>query len=101
MVLLGEPINARQGEQLGIINKVVPRASMTETVDDYVDKLLMKSATVLALAKRALREGAGHDFEMALERAHDLYIRDLTKTEDMVEGINAFLEKRAPAWKNK
>ena len=101
MVLIGEPVGAAEAERRGIINKVVPRASLTETVDTYVDKLLTKSSAVLALTKRALREGAGHQFEQALGRSHELYVRDLTRTEDMAEGMNAFLEKRPPSWKNK
>jgi len=101
MILIGDSISASEAERLGLVNKVVPGKSLTATVDEYVEKLLSKSAAVLALTKRALREGAGRHFEQALDRAHELYIRDLTRTEDMVEGINAFLEKRAPAWKNR
>jgi len=101
MVLLGEPVDAAEAERVGLINKVVPRANLNDTVDEYVDKLLAKSAVVLALTKRALREGAGHHFEKALDRSQELYLRDLTRTEDMVEGMSAFLEKRPPAWRNR
>jgi len=101
MVLLGEPVSAAEAERLGIINKVVPRANLTETIDSYVEKLLTKSSAVLAVTKRALREGSGHHFEKALDRSQELYLRDLTRTEDMVEGLNAFLEKRPPSWKNR
>jgi cyclohexa-1,5-dienecarbonyl-CoA hydratase len=101
MILLGESVNAAEAERLGIVNQVVPRANLIDAVDACVDKLLTKSSTVLALAKRALREGTGHHFEQALDRAHELYVRELTKTEDTVEGMNAFLEKRAPSWKNR
>ncbi len=101
MVLIGEPLTANDAERSGIVNKVVPRDRMTETVDAFVDKLLTKSSAVLALAKRALREGTGRHFEEALDRVHELYVRDLTRTEDMREGMRAFLEKRPPSWKNK
>jgi cyclohexa-1,5-dienecarbonyl-CoA hydratase len=101
MILLGESVTAAEAERLGIVNQVVPRAKLIDAVDACVDKLLTKSTTVLALAKRALREGTGHHFEHALDRAHELYVRELTKTEDTVEGMNAFLEKRAPSWKNR
>jgi cyclohexa-1,5-dienecarbonyl-CoA hydratase len=101
MILIGEPVSASEAEKLGIVNKVVPCDKMTGTVDAYVDKLLTKSSAVLALTKRALREGAGRHFESALDRAHELYIRDLIRTDDMIEGMNAFLEKRPPSWKNK
>src|SRR5262249_12246191 len=77
MVLVGEPVSAADGERYGIINKVVPRDKLTETVDAYVNKLLSRSSAVLAVAKRALREGAGRHFEKALDRAQELYVRDL------------------------
>jgi cyclohexa-1,5-dienecarbonyl-CoA hydratase len=101
IILLGESVTAAEAERLGIVNQVVSRAKLIEAVDACVDKLLTKSSTVLSLAKRALREGTGHHFEQALDRAHELYVRELTKTEDTVEGMNAFLEKRAPSWKNR
>ena len=101
MVLVGEPVLAADAERMGIINKVVPRANLTETVDSYVDKLLTKSSAVLAITKRALREGAGRHFEKALDRSQELYLRDLIRTDDMLEGMNAFLEKRPPSWKNR
>ncbi len=101
IVLLGDPVDAAEAERLGIVNKVVPRARLSDTVDAYVDKLLTKSSAVLALTKRALREGSGRHFEKALDRSQELYLRDLTRTDDMVEGTNAFLEKRPPSWKNR
>ena len=101
MVLTGDPVSARDAEQMGLINKVAPRASLTATVDSYVDKLLTKSSAVLALTKRALREGAGRHFEKALERSQEIYLRELIKTADMQEGMDAFLEKRPPSWRNK
>jgi cyclohexa-1,5-dienecarbonyl-CoA hydratase len=101
MVLLGEPVSAAEAERLGMINKVVPQGRLNEEVDAYVDKLLTKSSAVLALTKRALREGTGQHFEQALNRSQELYFRELMRTEDMVEGLNAFLEKRPPLWKNR
>lgn len=101
MILLGESLSAAEAERAGLVNKVVPRERLTSVVDGYVDNLLSKSSAVLALAKRALREGAGHHFEDALDRVHELYVRDLIRTEDMKEGMAAFLEKRPPAWKNR
>jgi len=101
MVLLGEPMTAVEAERFGIVNKVVSRDQLAEAADSFVDKLLSKSSAVLGLTKRALREGAGHHFEKALDRAHELYVRELTRTEDMAEGMRAFLEKRSPSWKNR
>jgi cyclohexa-1,5-dienecarbonyl-CoA hydratase len=101
LVLMGEPISAAEAERLGLVNRVVARANLSEAADAFVDKLLTKSSVILALTKRALREGAGRHFEKALDRSEELYARELTKTEDMKEGIQAFIDKRPPSWKNK
>jgi cyclohexa-1,5-dienecarbonyl-CoA hydratase len=101
MVLLGEPVGAVEAERMGLVSRVVPYAGLTEAVDACVERLLARSSAVLALAKRALREGAGRHFEQALDRSQELYLRDLIRTEDMTEGMNAFFEKRSPAWKNR
>jgi len=101
IVLVGEPVSAVEAERLGLVNKVVPRSDLNEAVDSFVDRLLTKSSAVLALTKRALREGTGHHFEKALDRSEELYLRELAKTDDMEEGIRAFMEKRPPSWKNK
>src|SRR4029434_10988387 len=100
MVLLGEPISALEAERLGLVNKVTARSSLGETVDAWVEKLMTKSGVVLGLAKRALREGIGYHLEGALNKSEELYLRELIKTDDMKEGMLAFLEKRQPSWKN-
>jgi cyclohexa-1,5-dienecarbonyl-CoA hydratase len=101
MVLLGEPIDAARAEKLGLVNKVVRPLDLDAEVDSYVDKLLSKSSVALALAKRAIRDAVGDQFEKALARSEDVYLKELVKTEDMVEGVRSFIEKRPPSWKNR
>jgi len=100
IVLLGEPVDATRAEKLGLVNRVVPRTELDATVDSYVDKLLTKSSIALAFAKRALRDAVGDQFEKALARSEQMYLTELVKSDDMVEGVRSFIEKRPPSWKN-
>jgi len=56
---------------------------------------------VLREAKRALREGAGRAFPAALRAVERRFLGDLLRLSDAEEGIRAFLEKRAPGWRNR
>jgi cyclohexa-1,5-dienecarbonyl-CoA hydratase len=101
LVLLGEPISAEEAERIGLVTEVVPPSDLGACVDDYVDRLLSKSSAAVALAKRALREGLEDRFQSALERTERIYLDGLAHTDDMREGIEAFLAKRQPNWKNR
>ena len=101
LVLLGESISAEEAERMGLITEVVPKDELNKCVDDYVDRLLTKSTAAVAIAKKALREGLEHQFESALGRTEKLYLHELVRTEDMREGLDAFLEKRPPNWRNR
>jgi cyclohexa-1,5-dienecarbonyl-CoA hydratase len=71
------------------------------TIETYVDEYFVpRSASSLRLATRAIREGRNAEIERKLDEAERLYVEELLPTHDGVEGIEAFLEKRPPVWRN-
>jgi cyclohexa-1,5-dienecarbonyl-CoA hydratase len=96
MVLLGEPVSAEEALRRGLVNRVVD--DLDTATADWVDRLAAKSGSVLALARRAVRQGARGSFAKALARTERMYVEELTRTRDSEEGIKAFLEKRRPRW---
>ena len=100
MVLTGRPLDANEAHAIGMVNLVVPHDKLREEVDSFLDDLRDKSAIVLRLAKRAIFETLGLGFEEGIQVAERLYLDFLMKTEDAKEGLQAFLERRKPHWKN-
>jgi cyclohexa-1,5-dienecarbonyl-CoA hydratase len=101
LITTGDVISAAEAKQIGLINKVVPTEKLEEASRDLIAKLKEKSPIVLKLTRMSMRLGSGMDFKKELESATNLYLNLLMHTEDAVEGLKAFLEKRKPLWKGK
>ena len=99
LILTGASIGAAEAARVGLISRVVDDLE-TET-RRLVRLLAGKSAAVLRLGRRALRDGADGTFGEALTRVERLYGEGLLATEDMDEGVQAFLERRPPRWKDR
>lgn len=101
LLLTGDPINAQQALIMGLVNRVVPRAALKETVDTLVKRISDQSGPVLQLLKKVIFEGTWLPFHEALKKAQDIYLNQLFELEDSQEGLRALIEKRKPVWKNK
>ena len=101
LLLTGDPINAQQALQMGLVNRVVPRSALKETVDSLVKRIGEQSGPVLQLLKRVIFEGTWRPFGEALKKSQDIYLNQLFELEDSQEGLRALVEKRKPVWKNK
>jgi len=99
LILTGAPIGAGEAARVGLISRVVE--DLDAETRRLVRLLAGKSAAVLALTRRALRDGGRGPFADALTRVERLYADALVPTEDMEEGVRAFMEKRPPKWKDR
>jgi len=101
LLLTGDTLNAQQAVHIGLVNRVVPRTALKETVDGLVKRLSDQSGPVLQLLKRVIFEGTWLPFNEALKKSQDIYLNQLFELEDSQEGLRALVEKRKPVWKNK
>jgi enoyl-CoA hydratase len=100
LLLLGERISAQDAKEAGIVNKVVAPDDFQAAVDDWAGKLAGKSPVIMRLGKDAMFRQQDMAFMDALEYLHAQLSLALS-TEDIVEGVTAFFEKREPQWKGR
>lgn len=101
LLLTGETVGAAEAKEMGLINKVFPAADFRTKADEFIRKLSSLSTSVLKLTKRAVDRGWSANVPDAIRAAEEIYLRELMETDDAREGLNAFLEKRNPVWKNR
>ncbi len=101
LVLLGRVIAAAEAERIGLVNRVVPAAGLEAAVTALAAELAALSPAALRVAKRALRLGRARPDAAAIAAAERLYLEERLTAEDAVEGLTAFIEKRAPAWRGR
>ena len=100
LLLLGDRISAQEAKEAGIVNKVVAPEEFQAAVDDWAGKLAKKSPVIMRLGKDAMFRQQDMAFLDALEFLHAQLSLALS-TEDIVEGVTAFFEKREPQWKGR
>jgi cyclohexa-1,5-dienecarbonyl-CoA hydratase len=100
LILSGETISAQEALGLGLVNKVVPEASLAQEVNGFIEKFTKLSGIVLKLAKEATLAGLNDDMDQGLKAIEKIYLDRLMKTDDAIEGLKAFLEKRKPTWRD-
>ncbi len=97
MLLTGEPIDAHHAQRIGLINRVVPAKDLDATVLALAEKIASKSGLTLAIGKEAFYQQIEMDLAAAYAHTSEVMTRNMLAN-DAAEGIDAFLEKRPPAW---
>ena len=103
LIITGKAISAEEGKAMGLINEVFEdKDTMGKELDEWIKKnIVNKSASSLRFAVKASRTTFNHLLRKMLPAAEELYLNGLMNTDDANEGINSFLEKRKPEWKNR
>lgn len=97
LIFRGEPITAEEAYRIGLVNQVAKSGQGIETAIFYAEPFVARSLTALALAKQAIQQGLDMTLEDGLKNEAKLF-GDAFRTHDGREGIQAFIEKRAPVF---
>lgn len=103
LLITGKTVTSEYGKGIGLINEIFEtREDMDKSLDEWIEKNISgKSASSLRYAVKAARFSFNKKLKEMLPQIEEMYIKNLMETEDANEGINSFLEKRKPVWKNK
>lgn len=99
MLMTGELVDAAHAERIGLVNRVVPAAALTEETMALARQIAEKSAAVLSLGKRAQLEQSGLGLREAYARASEAMVQNLLMA-DGREGLSAFRDKRPAVWRD-
>jgi len=99
MILTGDMITAQEAYRLGLVNKVVPAGAVLKEARGLARKIVSKSKFPIAATLRAITDGLAVTIEEGMQVEKNQFI-GLAPTEDIREGVSAFLEKRQPQFKD-
>jgi enoyl-CoA hydratase len=98
IILSGDPVTAEEAHRIGLVNGVFAPDKLREEVVERARRIVSRGPTALALAKKAVRRGADVPLAEGLQLEADLFGM-ISSTDEMKEGMQAFLGKRDPSWK--
>jgi cyclohexa-1,5-dienecarbonyl-CoA hydratase len=96
----GRRYSASQCLSMGFVTQVFSDNEFEAGVEKLIKDFQASSPLILRLNKRAVKAHLGLPFDQALSGVSDLFLNTLMKTQDTLEGIRSFEEKRRPKWQN-
>src|SRR6478735_11001542 len=99
LVFTGRTFSGQEAAEWGLANEAHAEGELQQAIQRTVDHLLRLSPAALALAKKAFYAWDSMHLDKGLARAEKIYLEELMQTEDVKEGIAAWMEKRRPVWK--
>jgi enoyl-CoA hydratase/3-hydroxyacyl-CoA dehydrogenase len=100
LVLLGDRISAEDAFKIGLVHKVVPLDKLYEEAEALCERLAIGPPIAIRVAKKAMTEGSDSSLKEGLKMEAQSF-GELANTDDIVEGISAFFERRKPEFKGK
>ncbi len=97
----GRTYSADDAVAMGFVGRAVEDELFDSEISKLVGEIQTSSPLILRLTKQAVKMHLGMNFSAALDSVSDLFLNTLMKTEDTLEGIASFYEKRKAVWKNK
>ena len=99
MLLTGDMVPASRAAEIGLVNKVVPSTELRAASMELACKIAAKSSLTVATGKRAFYQQKEMDLAAAYNYASKIMVENML-VRDAEEGIAAFIEKRAPDWRD-
>jgi len=95
IILTGRNVTAKEALDIGLVNKVVPQEELMNTCFDIANAILKNSPNAIAESIKLIRLAAGTKLKKGLSKEAKSF-SELFETEETVEGLTAFVEKRPP-----
>jgi cyclohexa-1,5-dienecarbonyl-CoA hydratase len=99
LILTGRTISSQEALRLGLVSRIESDEELRASVEKFVAEMTQLSPAVLKLTKQVLRKTHFDEFEERLSEIERVYFDELMCNRDALEGIQAFMEKRAPKWR--
>jgi len=101
VISTGRTYSAGELQAMGLVSRVVTSEELPAALEAVLTDMRRASPVVMRMNVRLARQLQGRPFEEARREAERVFLGELMATEDVREGIDAFYQKRRPAWKNR